>query len=252
VLELPGGDLLTSLYGWSHGDESPVYYMPTLAKTRVSLLRSSDQGRNWRMVSTIAVANADQPEGFAEPVLVRISQGPDAGRLRCYHRTGRELYENWSDDEGLTWSQPQPVDFGVIDIRRTQDWAEQFQGVMDAHGKPVDLIGALVDPDVIELRNGLLVCAVGARIPARACWPRAFLPGNGNYLAFSFDHGVTWAHVERVTSGVLTTHYMAVEETPRDNELYITYDLGDWASGQGRNIHGRSVRLELSGPVSGG
>ena len=250
MLELPNGDLLTTVYCWFHGDESPVYYMPTLWKGRTILLRSSDQGRNWRLVSTIAADSKLTPEGFGEPALVRVSHGPHAGRLRCYMRTGRDLYETWSDDEGATWATPRPVNLGVVDIHRTQDWAELFRGVVDKDGKPIDLEGAFVDPDVIELRSGVLVLAVGARIPARACWPRAEYPRNGDYLAFSLDHGETWSHVVQLVSGVLTTHYMAIEETPADNELFVTYDLGDWASGKGRSIFGRPLKLEVTaGPA---
>ncbi len=246
MLELPNGDLLTTVYCWFHGDESPVYYMPTLWKGRTILLRSSDQGRNWKLVSTIAVDAKLTPEGFGEPVLVRISQGPHAGRLRIYMRTGRDLYETWSDDEGATWVTPQPVRLGVVDVHRTQDWAEMFRGVKDKDGKPIDLEGNFVDPDAIELRSGALVLAVGARIPARACWPRAGYVRNGDYLAVSLDHGETWSHVVQVVSGVLTTHYMAIEETPTDNELFLTYDLGDWASGKGRSIFGRPLKLEFT------
>lgn len=246
MLELPNGDLLTTIYGWFHGDESPVYYMPTLRKTRAVLLRSGDQGKHWQLVATIAVDPKLTPEGFAEPVLVRISAGPHAGRLRCYLRTGRDLYETWSDDEGRSWVAPRPVNFGVFDVHRTADWAEMFRDVKDREGKPVDLEGNCVDPDVIELRSGVLVCAVGVRLPARACWPRAWAPRNGDYLAFSLDHGETWSLVVQLASGVLTTHYMAIEETPRDNELFVTYDLGDWGSGQGRSIFGRPLKLEIT------
>jgi hypothetical protein len=248
ILELPNGDLLTTLYGWFKGDMAPSTYMPTMRRTRAVLLRSSDEGRNWKLVSTIAVDPTVGTEGFDEPVLARISGGKHAGRLLCFMRTGRDLYETSSDDEGATWSPPHAQDFGVIDIHRTQDWAEMFRGVIDAHGNPVDLTGALVDPDLLELRNGILVCTVGARIPARACWPRAEYPGNGDYLAISLDGGDTWSHVVRFTSGVLTTHYTAIVETNRDNELFVAYDLGDWSSGKGRSIYGRRVTVDVSAP----
>jgi hypothetical protein len=245
MLELPNGDLLATVYGWFKGDETPVPYLKTLRKTRAFLVRSSDEGRHWRLVNTIAVDSVSTVEGCDEPVLVRISSGPHAGRLRCYLRTGGDLLETWSDDEGMSWGKLRAVNFGVVDVHRTQEWAELFRGVTDKAGKPVDLTGAFVDPDVIELRNGILVCAVGARIPARACWPRAGAPRNGDYLAFSLDHGETWSHVVQLTSGVLTTHYMAIEEMPTDNELFVTYDLGDWSSGQGRSVYGRPLRLEI-------
>jgi len=46
-----------------------------------------------------------------------------------------------------------------------------------------------------------------------------------------------------VTSGVLTTHYMAIEETPTDNRLFVTYDLGAWSKVMNRDIYGRFVTI---------
>ena len=48
-----------------------------------------------------------------------------------------------------------------------------------------------------------------------------------------------------MTSGVLTTHYMAVEETPKDNTLYVTYDLGGWSKGMKRDVYARSVQVTI-------
>jgi hypothetical protein len=51
-----------------------------------------------------------------------------------------------------------------------------------------------------------------------------------------------------MTSGVLTTHYTAIEETPHDNHIYFAYDLGDWRSGQGRSTYGRTVHVKVTTP----
>ncbi len=48
-----------------------------------------------------------------------------------------------------------------------------------------------------------------------------------------------------MTSGVLTTHYMAIEETPTDNRIYVTYDLGGWSRGMHRDIYGRFVDVAI-------
>jgi hypothetical protein len=136
-----------------------------------------------------------------------------------------------------------------LDIYKTGLWVDMFRDVKDFKGKLVDennpdeLRGAVVDPDLIELRSGLLVAAFGVRIPQKVCWKKPDHPWNGNYLAFSRDGGKTWPNVVRVTSGVLTTHYMAIEETPRDNELYVTYDLGGWSKGMRRDVIGRTVTI---------
>jgi len=249
ILELPGGDLLTTFYGRMKGDDAPCTYIPRMKKSRVMLARSDDRGSHWKLVSTIAVDPAMGTEGFGEPVICRVSQGHSAGRLICLMRTGRELRESVSDDDGVTWSAHAPRVFADLDVYKTELWVDMFRGFKNAQAKlldennPDDLRGAVVDPDLIELRSGLLVAAFGVRIPQKFCWRKPDHPWNGNYLAFSRDHGQTWTNVVRMTSGVLTTHYMAIEETTRDNEIYVTYDLGGWSKGMRRDVIGRSVTI---------
>ena len=254
IIELPNGDLLTTFYGWQKGDDMPSTYAPKMRKTRVMVARSTDKGRHWKLVSTVAVDPTIGTEGFGEPVICRVSKGPNAGRLICLMRTGRELRESISDDGGVTWSPHAPRVFADLDIYKTELWVDMLRkaNAKDFKGKPLDennpdeLRGAVVDPDLIELRSGLLVAAFGVRVPQKLCWRHPEHPWNGNYLAFSSDHGKTWSNVVRVTSGVLTTHYMAIEETSRDNELYVTYDLGGWSKGMRRDVIGRSVKIEIA------
>ena len=54
---------------------------------------------------------------------------------------------------------------------------------------PDDLRGAVVDPDLIQLRRGILACAFGVRVTQKACWKNPHHPWNGNSLAFSQDSG---------------------------------------------------------------
>ena len=245
ILELPNGDLLTTLYGWLEGDATPSTYAPKMMKTRVMLVRSSDRGKHWHLVATVACDPSVGTEGFGEAVLCRVSGGPHPGRLLCLMRTGRNLYESRSDDVGRTWSSPRELVIAGLDVNRTDLWIEHFRKFKDFHGKLLDehnldeLRGAVVDPDLIELRSGLLVAAFGVRVPQKLCWQHPEFPWNGTYIAVSADHGETWANVVRITSGVLTTHYMAIEESPTNNRLYVTYDLGGWSRGMSRNIVGR-------------
>jgi len=248
ILELPNGDLVTTLYGWFAGDDEPVAYIPAMKKTRVVFLRSKDRGRHWTLVSTIAVDSSVGTEGFNEAVIVRISRGPRTGRIVCFMRTGRELYEAVSEDDGSSWCPPRPRVFADIDVYRTEKWSEMFRGVRDKSGRtiednPVEFIGAVVDPDLLELQNGVLVATFGVRVPPRACWPRADHPWNGNYMAFSLDQGDSWSHVVRLTSGVLTTHYTAIERQLGDNRIFFAYDLGDWRSNRGRSTYGRPLHV---------
>jgi hypothetical protein len=137
LIEMPNGDLLATAYGWFKEDVTPSSYMKTMMKFRSLLLRSKDRGRNWALVSTIAVDPAVGEEGFCEPVLLRVSQGKRKGRLIAQMRTGSNkvltdpkfnlIHQTESDDEGKTWTRPHPL---------------SFQGV---------------DPDLIEMHNGILV-----------------------------------------------------------------------------------------------
>ncbi len=250
ILELPNGDLLATLYGWLQGDNTPASYRPTMIKTRVLLVRSSDRGQHWKLVSTIAADPAVGTEGLCEPVLCRLSRGPNPGRLICLMRTGRNLYQAISDNEGVTWTPARELVIAGLDVNRTDLWVERFRNFKDFHGKLLDehnldeLRGAVVDPDLIELRGGLLVAAFGVRIPQKLCWQHPEFPWNGTYLAISRDHGKSWRNVARITSGVLTTHYMAIEETPTDNTLYMAYDLGGWSKGMRRDVVCRTVKIE--------
>jgi hypothetical protein len=251
ILELPNGNLLTTCYGQLKGDKTPSTYMPTMMKARAMLLRSNDRGQHWKFISTVAVDPSVGTEGFDEPVLARLSQGPHPGRLICLMRTGRELREAFSDDEGATWSPHRPRVFADLDVYRTELWVDHFRNFKGQKGKlldennPDELRGAVVDPDLIELRGGLLVAAFGIRIPQKACWAHPEHSWNGNYLAFSADHGETWSNVARLTSGKLTTHYMAIAETLTDNRIFVAYDLGGWSKGMNRDVWGRFVNIVL-------
>jgi hypothetical protein len=225
-------------------------------KTRVMLARSTDRGRHWKLVSTVAAGPAIGTEGFNEAALARLSHGPKPGRLLCLMRTGRELREAFSDDEGATWSPHRPLVFAGLDVYRTELWVDRFRKLESSIGggsgklldenNPDELRGAVVDPDLIELRSGLLVAAFGVRIPQKACWQDSGHPWNGNYLAVSQDHGQTWSNVVRMTSGVLTTHYTAIVETLTDNRVFVTYDLGAWQSkGPDRGVYGRFVDIAV-------
>jgi len=250
ILEMPNGDLLTTIYGTMKGDKTPCDYRPTMMKSRVMLARSTNRGRRWQLVSTVAVNPAVGTEGFDEPAIARISKGPHAGRLLCFMRTGRELYETWSDDNGRTWVPARPRTFAGLDINRTELWVDMFRKVKGRTGRVLDekneyeLKGSVVDPDLVELRSGIVAAAFGIRVPQQLCWPNYQHPWNGNYLAFSHDYGQTWNNVIRMTSGVPTTHYMAIEETLRDNELFVVYDFGFW-NHKTRYTYARTVQVTV-------
>lgn len=249
ILELPNGDLLTTIYGWQKGDNEPSGYTPTMNKTRVMLFRSTNKGKHWDFVSTIAADSKVGTEGFGEPVIARVSKGKHKGRLISLMRTGRELYKAISDNEGKTWSKPMPIVFADRDVYATDQWKEMFKDTKRKGeliiNNPNEFIGAVVDPELLELRSGILVAAFGVRIPARACWQNPKHPWNGNYLAFSLDGGDSWGNIIQMTSGIYTTHYMAVEEMKEDNNIFVVYDFGYWQCKEGRYTYGRPVKISL-------
>lgn len=207
ILRLPSNDLLAVVYCWFHGDDTPCPYQPSMCKTRCVLLRSSDDGRNWSFVSTIAVDPSVGEEGFDEPVLVRLTRGPGAGRLICLMRTGSiecPIYQADSDDDGATWSKPRALDF------------------------------CGVDPDLIEMSDGTLVCAAGWRC---RLWTQAGVtkdmraPRGRNYLVFSTDQGETWKQLTPFPfephAAPISTYYTTVREIGK-GRLLVVYDIGSW------------------------
>lgn len=115
------GALLATIYGKYEDD----------AKYRCVLVRSTDEGRTWSTVSTIAY-DPDLPvrEGYNEPVMARVADGS----LLCVMRTGGRtdtLRQARSLDGGHTWSRPQ--DLGVLSV----------------------------DPDLCLMSNGLLALSFG-------------------------------------------------------------------------------------------
>ena len=202
VVELTGGDLLACIYCWFKEDDVPSSYEPKMNRFRCVLLHSSDQGYTWHYRSTIATNPSIGQEGFDEPVMIQLSQGPNQGRLICLMRTGNRvdpIYQSQSDDEGKTWSLPFPL---------------PLRGV---------------DPDLIEMADGTLACSFGYRIITD---PPA--PEHGNYVAFSTDQGETWSNLTYLPiephAGVQrSTCYTSLREI-EPGKLLVTFDIGWWHS----------------------
>jgi len=136
IVALHDGSLLAAMYGQFSGDRVPVPTMPAAwncYKYRTFVVRSTDRGKTWEYLSTVAYDPSVGLESFCEADLLVL---PD-GEILCFMRTGGSggkytpLYLSRSADNGRTWSTPQPIaDRGV--------W-----------------------PNACRMRNGLIVCTYG-------------------------------------------------------------------------------------------
>jgi hypothetical protein len=213
LLEMPGGELLATVYCWFHGDDTPCPYEPKMNKFRCVLLGSSDRGRTWRYVSTIAADPGVGEEGFNEPVMARVTAGEHAGRLVCIMRTGSydcPVYQCHSDDGGAMWSEPR---------------------ALDVNG---------VDPDLVEASGGVLVGLVGRRdwrSPKEKCYYQIILSQDGGD---SWQVAATWRW-EPYSGVERTTSYGALCEA-EPGRLVVVYDIGVWA-GPVRYVAAREVLL---------
>ncbi len=149
--------------------------------------------------------------------MIRLSQRPHTGRLLCLMRTGNRvdpIYQSHSDDEGVSWSLPQPL---------------PLRGV---------------DPDLIEMVDGTMACSYGYRIltdPISA--------ENGNYVAFSSYQGESWGQIthlpiEAHAGANRSTCYTSLREVA-PGKLLVTFDIGWWRLPI-RYIGRRFVHVNLS------
>jgi hypothetical protein len=198
MLRLPSGELLACAYGRFRWDTAKVEYLPSMNQSSSYLIRSTDEGRSWKLLSVIATSPLGQ-EGAGEPALVRVTQGPKAGRLICQMRVGREhaIWQAESDDDGRTWTAAHPL-----------------RWTYSRFGRSRELVG--VDPDLTEMADGTLVMSYGHKIDYQ---------DDGNFLAFSLDHGVTWTAETRLSSS-MTIAYTGVREVA-PGELFVVYTTTD-------------------------
>ena len=166
VVEKPDGTLLTTIEGNLHTDILPPTdresVTETLFRQRTFVVSSTDDGRSWDYLSTVAVPRAGDPagEGFTEPAILHLGEG----RLLCVMRTGNftPMFASWSDDWGKTWSEPvyTGLDRGL-------------------------------DPKLLKLRDGRVLLSYGLRFPAGTrIRPRK--RGALIRFALSEDGGRTW------------------------------------------------------------
>ncbi|NLY03166.1 MAG: exo-alpha-sialidase, partial [Rhodopirellula sp.] len=136
IIGLRDGSLLATMYGQFKNDRVLVPTMPPewqCFKYRTFVVRSTDRGKTWEYLSTVAYDPQIGLESFCEADLLTLP----GGDALCFMRTGGSggkytpLYLSRSSDEGKTWSTPEPIaDRGV--------W-----------------------PSACRMQNGVLVCTYG-------------------------------------------------------------------------------------------
>lgn len=149
--------------------------------------RSTDNGRTWSEPLMIA-GDEESTVGYGDAAIVKNKQGRlivlyNGGRRGLWDSTADEpfrKYKVWSDDNGLTWSDP-------VDI------TDQFYGT-----KCVDPIACqwtsmlLTSGRALCTRSGVLMVAVAAKVPGK--------DGFSNYVAVSYDDGDTWSVESEMTA----------------------------------------------------
>ncbi len=145
-IEMPDGSILMGEIGYGlDGDPK---------NTASVMLRSTDEGKTWKYLSTIAADPGGKLNGLVEPGIVRTKSGRIVAALRTGAPEGA-IYTTYSDDGGKTWVPP--IKTAMI-------------------GHPVDLI---------QLSDGRVMATYGVR-PDMHTYP------GGIRACFSCDDGKTW------------------------------------------------------------
>jgi len=144
-IELPDGSIGMGIIGYAlDGDAKNIGAV---------FLRSSDQGKSWKYVSTIAGDPGGKQGNFVEPGLVRTKTGRIIAGLRN-HGPEQAIWTTFSDDDGKTWAP----------VKKTA-----------MVGHPVDLI---------QLADGRVMASYGIRTP--------HAKPQGIRACFSSDNGETF------------------------------------------------------------
>ncbi len=194
ILELRDGSLLGIDYGSFEGDgaatletwctKEGVIWSREVDKSRCFAIRSTDRGKTWHYLSTVAFdlskTNTLTVGGFTEPDAVLLPNGEILCFMRCVAGgTIRPLRMSISNDSGKSWSMPLPV---------------ADRGVM---------------PYATVMQNGVVAVIYG----------RPY-----NWLMFSLDEGHTWVGHFQFYHGPKAWdawNYCAVEEVAPDTLLAV-------------------------------
>jgi len=155
IVELSNGDLISAMYGWFEGDTEPDKYRAGGTMRRSYICRSSDRGRSWEYLSTVAYRPFLGNEGYSELVIRKLPNDDIYALVRTGGNSNPGAQDNplmmsRSGDDGRTWQT----------VERT--------GVEGCW------------PDLCVMHDGTLVCSTGRP---------------GAFIMFSLDNGATWADI---------------------------------------------------------
>lgn len=208
IIEMSDKSWLMTMYGNFAEDELPPQDRDAQKETkymmRTFVVKSTDEGRTWHYLASIAVPRLGDPigEGFVEPTITLL----DDGKLLCIMRTGHHypLYASWSADSGKTWGPPvyTGLDRGA-------------------------------DPNLIKLADGRVALSWGRRYPEG--WSKITPEGDRFYfkypgegltnLAISDDGGATWTN-HRIAQRTGSTYSTIFEVEP--NVIFFQVDQWVW------------------------
>ncbi|PYV11327.1 MAG: hypothetical protein DMG07_19505 [Acidobacteria bacterium] len=145
-VEMPDGSVLMPVMAYNvRGD---------MDNQAAVILRSTDRGTTWQYLSTIVEDPGGRQGHFQEPALVRTRSGRLVAAMRN-QGPAQAIWTSYSEDDGRTW----------------------------APARPSPMVGH--PPDLIELRDGRLLCTYGYR-PGRHGDP------GGIRATVSRDGGRSW------------------------------------------------------------
>jgi hypothetical protein len=160
-------------------------------KHRVTVLRSTDDGRNWDIWSEIpytadaaADPKADKRDGFTEPHVCFMPDGSALVLMRTTDGAGPgPLYWSRSTDGGKTWLRPAVFDdLGV--------WPQMLRlknGVtLAVYGRPGLYIRATTDPAGLQWEKRVTVVAPG-KISTETCSYASLLPLNDHTALLAYS-----------------------------------------------------------------
>jgi BNR repeat-like domain len=168
IVALKDGTLLVSMY--SRNPKGPL----SERQFRSMVLQSTDRGKSWHYLSTIAFDAAEdvRGEGFDETSLVVLPND----KILSFIRSGASYQASIGSTNNGDWSNDMPFSYGIqtpIYMNASVDGGKSW-----SNADPITPFG--VWPNALLMKNRILVASYGRP---------------GNWLMFSKDRGDTWGPV---------------------------------------------------------